>query len=291
MKIVKSLKSKDSKTTKHLQITKDGHIIETGYYNLDEHIVCISSQIGCPMNCVFCATAKPIDQQNPDKAFIRNLASEEIVQQVKNVFSRIKKNGKPESKKILLSYMGMGEPFLNYENVIKSIETLSQEFPDSRTTISTIGINPVLIRKLAHEKINTVLKLHLSLHAPNNKLRKKLLPKTKSIQSALRALKYFSEIRKTPAKINYILIKGINDSKDHAMQLANLLKPYPFTVKLSNLNNFDSFQSADMETFNIFEETLTSREIKTCRFISTGTDIKAGCGQLKRSYFLKTNPL
>ena len=287
MKLFKSFKSKDGKTEKYLQKTSDGHIIETGYYNLDEHIFCISSQIGCPMDCIFCATTSPVDLLNPKKSFIRNLTSEEIVQQVKNIFLRLQKNSKIESKKILFSYMGMGEPFLNYNNVINSIKILSKQFPNSRTTISTLGIKSALIKKLAHEKINTIIKLHLSLHASNDTLRKKILPKARKINSALKALKYFLLIRKTSVKVNYILIKGINDSQKHAIQLVNLLKFYPFTVKLSNLNDFNNLKSADLNKFNTFEKALNSRGIKTCRFISTGTDIKAGCGQLRRYYYDK----
>jgi 23S rRNA (adenine2503-C2)-methyltransferase len=281
MQLLKSFKSKDRKTIKFLQETDDNHIIETGYYNLDEHIICISSQVGCPMACIFCATTKPIDT----KAFIRNLTTEEIVKQVENIILNLKLN--KSKKKILFSFMGMGEPFLNYENVVNSIKKLSETFPNSRTTISTLGINPTLIKKLAHEKIDNVLKLHLSLHAPTDALRKKILPKAQKIQATLEALKKFSKIRKVPVKVNYILIAGLNDSPEHASKLANLLKPYSFTVKLSNLNNFNNLKSSDENKFNMFEQILNSKGIKTCRFISTGTDIKAGCGQLRRRYSKK----
>ncbi|MBI4992668.1 MAG: radical SAM protein [Candidatus Magasanikbacteria bacterium] len=288
MKIVKSLKSNDGKTTKYLQKTKDGHIIEAGYYNLDEHIICISSQIGCLMGCVFCATTAPVDSKKGG-LFVRNLTSEETVQQVKNVILRLKIDGGLSSKKILFSYMGMGEPFLNYKNVVDSIKILSKKFPNSRTTISTLGISPGLIKKLAREKINTLLKLHLSLHAPNNTLRKKILPKSQKIQPALNALKYFSSIRGVPATVNYILIKNVNDSQKQAAQLARLLKPYPFKVKLSNLNNFNNMKSSGPNRFAIFEKTLSSAGIKTDRFFSIGTDVKGGCGQLKRHYYANKN--
>jgi len=282
MKIIKSLTSKDKKTVKYLQKTKDNNIIETGYYNLNEHIICISSQIGCPLGCIFCATGNPIDTLNPKKKFIRNLTSSEIVDQTKNVLDKIPKN--KLNKKILFSFMGMGEPFLNYDNVLESIKILSKEFPNSRTTISTIGINLFLIRKLAREKLKTTLKLHLSLHAPKNKLRKKILPNTKKIKPSLKALNYFSLKQGVPVKVNYILIKGLNDSKRHAKQLALLLKKYDFTVKISNLNPFGGLESSDIKKFELFEKILNGRNIKTCRFISTGTDIEAGCGQLRRHF-------
>jgi 23S rRNA (adenine2503-C2)-methyltransferase len=285
MKLLKSFKSKDGKTTKYLQQTEDGHIIETGYFNLDEHIICISSQIGCLMGCIFCATTTPDDLLNINKPFIRNLTCKEIIQQFGNIFLLLKKRGKLGSKKILFSYMGMGEPFLNYKNVVESIKELSKKFPNSRTTISTLGVSPALIKKLAHEKIDTVLKLHLSLHAPTDSLRKKILPKSQKIQPALEALRYFSSARNVPSKVNYVLIDGLNDLPKHAFELANLLKPYPFIVKLSYLNDFNNLKSSPKSKFDMFEKTLNLHGLKTCRFVPDGTDIKASCGQLRRNCY------
>lgn len=284
MKILKSLFSDDKKSTKFLQVTKEDCVIETGYYNLDEHIVCISSQIGCLMGCIFCAPADPVGQSGPNKRFVRNLSSAEIVSQVCNVLSLIDQSSL-ESKRILFSYMGMGEPFLNYQNVLESIKSLSKKFPNSRTTISTLGVKPDLMKKMAHLKLNNVLKLHLSLHAPNDRLRRKILPKAQKIQPALQALKYFSLRRKVPAKVNYILVKGLNDSGNHANQLVGLLQPYSFTVKLSNLNKFNDLLPSGTDKFDLFEKILNSKGIETCRFFSTGVNIKAGCGQLRKHHY------
>ena len=281
MEIIKSLFSSDKKVAKFLQATEEGHIIETGHYDLEEHIVCISSQIDCPMGCIFCVSTTPIDQLNTNKHSIRNLTSTEIVSQVCNVLSLINQNDL-KSKEILFSYMGIGEPFLNYQNVLESIKNLSKRFPKSRTTISTLGIRPDLMKKMAHLKLNNVLKLHLSLHAPNDKLRKKILPKAQEIQPALQALEYFSSLRKVLAKVNYVLIKDLNDSEDHANQLAELLRPYPFIVKLSNLNKFNNLLPSSENRFNLFEKILNSKGVETCRFSSAGTDISAGCGQFKK---------
>jgi len=177
MKIVKIISSKDKKSYKVLQQTHDNHVIETGYFDLGERIICISSQIGCPMECVFCATTTPVDSVNPMLHFIRDLTSQEIYQQVKNVLdNKISKTNK--SKPILLSYMGMGEPFLNYDNVVKSIEEISSEYKNvSQATIATSGIFPEKIKRLAKEKFNVKVKIQLSLHAPNERLRKKIMPK------------------------------------------------------------------------------------------------------------------
>lgn len=282
MRIIKKLLSEDKTTTKYLQETIDNHIIETGYYNIDEHIICISSQIGCQMNCIFCATTKPMDKYN-SKRFIRNLTSEEIVKQVENILNIIPKE-ELDLKKILFSFAGMGEPFLNYDNVVESIKILTKKFPNSRTTVSTMGINPELMKKLARENISTELKLHFSLHAPDDILRKRILPYSKPIEQSLKALKEFASIKKTTPKVNYVLIKGINDSENHATQLAKLLKPFDFILKLSNLNNFNSLISSDRDKFDMFEDVLNSHNINNCRFFSKGTDIEAGCGQLRERH-------
>jgi len=286
MEIIKLLNSHDGKTIKYLQRTEDDNIIETGYYDLDEYVICISSQIGCSMNCVFCSTAAPLDSQRPNLKFIRNLTSGEIVRQVKNVLNLLDENNLSR-KRILFSYMGMGEPFLNYDNVMESIRALSQDYPGSRATIATLGTKAGLIRKSAHNKFNVLLKIHLSLHAPNDELRRRILPKAENIDNALEALRYFSLTRNTPCKVNYILIKDINDSKVQAIQLAKLLRNYPFTVKLSNLNNFNQLESSTLDKFELFEDILNSYDIETCRFFSTGTEIQAGCGQLRRHYYNK----
>jgi len=282
MKIIKCITSKSKGATKYLQKAKDGHVIETGYYNLDEHIICISTQIGCPMGCICCATTLPVGMSK--RSFIRNLTADEIVSEIRNALHSVRKKDL-ESKKILFSYFGMGEPFLNYENVVKSIKTLTKLFPNSRTTLCTTGIRLDLVKKLASEKIDTLLKLQLSLQAPTDTLRKKILPNAGKIKPALNALEYFSLTRKTPAKVIYVLIKNLNDSKTHALQLAKLLKNYSFTVKLSNLNKIKNLEPSGEEKFKMFEKVLNSNGIRTCRFVSDGTDINAGCGQLRRHFY------
>ena len=283
MKLIKTLKSRDGKTIKYLQKTRDNYIIETGYFNLDEHIICISTQIGCPMNCLFCSAGKKLNMPGNTKPFIRNLTVKEIVKQVENIILSLQKQNKLKSKMILFSYLGVGEPFLNYKNVVQSVKVLTKKFPNSRVTISTVGVKPELIKKLAREKINTVLKLHLSLHSPNDILRRKLLPNAKKIKPVLNALKYFSKIKNVSAKVNYVLIDNVNDSPKLAEQLAKLLKHYSFTAKLSILNdhNFIGLKPSSEKRIKIFEKILNSHGIKTCRFYPNGTDIKASCGQLR----------
>jgi 23S rRNA (adenine2503-C2)-methyltransferase len=278
MKIIGKITSKDGCTIKYLQKTTDDHIIETSYFNLDEHIICISTQAGCTVGCFFCATSF---RQIGKKRFVRNLTDREIVQQVENVLCDLNEK-RLKNKKILFSYMGMGEPLLNYNNVIKSVRALIKKH-HSRVTISTSGVAPQLMKKLAKEKYLSGLKLHLSLHAPNDKLRKQIMPGTKQVKAALESLKFFSIKKKTAAKVNYLLINKINDSKANAKELALLLKDYPFTVKLSRLNPCKAFKPSSLSTLKMFERVLRSSGIKTCRFFqrSHGGDIDAGCGQLR----------
>ncbi|NIM46911.1 MAG: radical SAM protein [Candidatus Aenigmarchaeota archaeon] len=284
MKIIKQLHSKDGKSTKFLQQTNDFHVIETSYIDLDENIICISTQVGCKMGCVFCATTKPVDAINPNLRFIRNLTCDEITQQISNVIGSIQLNSKP----ILLSYMGMGEPFLNYDNVTCSIKNISSKYPGAtRVSIATSGISPLKIKKLAHENFDIEVKVQLSLHAAKEKLRKKIMPGSKSIKKALGAVKYFSKIKSEPMKINYVLIGGINDSDKDAHELVKLLYPdrKDFVLKLMVFNEFDKYKPSSEDRFNKFQAILENSGIKVTTFMSDGPDIKAGCGQLRRHYY------
>lgn len=288
MKIIRELKSKDGKSIKLLQQTHDRHIIETAVVNLDEIIICISTQIGCPLGCVFCATTKPIDNQKPQTRFIRNLNCPEICQQVTNVIKE--KIPKRNKKPILLSYMGMGEPLLNYNNVICSIKKLALEYRQiKRATISTSGIRPDKIRRLAREKFPIQVKLHYSLHAPNDKLRKQIMPGAGPIKPALTATNYFAQVTGETVKVNYILIKGLNDSLKQADEFSKLLFPcrQNFVAKLTVFNDFEKYKKTSQKNFKKFKEKLDNTGIKTTTFIGNGFDIKASCGQLRRRFYKK----
>jgi len=284
MQIIKRLTSQDGISQKFLQETADGNTIETGYYDLDERIICISSQIGCMMGCVFCATSLPLKAKGGGP-FVRNLTASEIIQQVKNVLAAVPSN--EPKKKILFSFMGMGEPLLNYKNVVKSIKLLEQQFPHSRTTIATTGVNCDLIKKLAHERFSATVKLHLSLHAPNDTLRKRIMPHVQTIKPSLEALRYYAKLKHTTPKVNYLPIRGLNASKAHATELAKLLRGYPFIVKLSLLNRMKTLRPSNNKTFLVFEKILHAQGLKTCRFVSNGPDIQVGCGQLRRRVVLR----
>ncbi|VVB75413.1 Dual-specificity RNA methyltransferase RlmN [uncultured archaeon] len=275
MEVVKSIINFDSRILKCVQRSSSGDLIETGFYLEEEEIICLSTQFSCPMRCIFCSSTS-----TQESTLSRNISSKEIVEQAKNVLNSISELCE---RPILFSFMGIGEPFLNYDNLVLSIKQLTSEYPQSRVTISTIGNNPELIKKLAEEKLDVKVNLHLSLHAPNEQLRKKILPFAGNIDSALNALSYFAEKKKVIPKINYVLIKDLNDSIECAHELAELIKGKGFVVKLSELNECNGLEKSPEERIARFEEILAKEDISTTRFVSTGKIESAGCGQLKNT--------
>lgn len=270
MKVVKKFESKRDASTKHLQKTNDGFLIESGFYSLEEDIICISTQIGCSVGCIFCATSD-------SNGFIRNLTTKEIVGQVEGIIKL-----KRPKKKLLFSFMGMGEPLLNYDNLVEATRILGGKYKGgSRATIATSGVNLDAIRKLAEEKFPILVKLHLSFHAPNDVLRKKIIPKAKPLRETLEAVEYFSNKTKTPVKLIYALIKDLNDHPEQAQKLGELVKDKRLTVKLSQLSPFRNFLPTTKARLNRFEKILEEKGIETVRFVSRGQDIQAACGQLR----------
>lgn len=186
----------------------------------------------------------------------------------------------------------MGEPLLNYDNVVCSIKNISSKYKKvKQATIATSGILPSKIRKLANENFNIEVKIKFSLHAPTECLRKKIMPGSKSIQPALEAIKYFSKIKGEPVKINYMLIKDINDSDRNAHCLIKLLhrNRENFIVKLIVLNEFGKYKPSSENRFNRFKAILENSGIKVIKFVGDGLDIKASCGQLRRHYYKNKN--
>lgn len=267
------LKSKNKNTIKAVIILKDGLKIESVLMKYQSrNTVCLSSQVGCSINCAFCATGK--------MGFKRNLLPYEIINQVLLFARLLKKEGQKINN---LVFMGMGEPFLNFDNVKKAIEILADKngfnFGNRRISISTVGIISG-IKKLARKfpQVN----LAISLHAPTNALRTKLIPINKkySIQKILSAVNDY--IKKTNRKVmfEYILIKDINDSLSHAQKLAKLLNHPLYFVNLVPYNPTGTFKPSPPSRIKKFKNILLKAGIFTTQRYRFGTDIKAGCGQL-----------
>jgi len=264
--------SRDTKTVKALITLVDGLQIETVMlaHKDGRYTVCVSTQVGCPLACTFCATGK--------LGLKRNLEVEEILEQVL-FFSRILKE---EDKRVSnVVFMGMGEPLLNYNKTLKAISYLNQDLGIGarHISISTSGIIDG-INKLANEAIQ--INLAISLHAPNNQLRSKLMPINNkfSLKDLLKAVDKY--INKTSRRVmfEYLMIKGINDSPAQAKELASLMKKPLYIVNLIAYNPTEVFKASDKKTIENFRTILEQEGIAVTQRYSFGQDIDAACGQL-----------
>ncbi|MFA6988536.1 MAG: 23S rRNA (adenine(2503)-C(2))-methyltransferase RlmN [Candidatus Gastranaerophilaceae bacterium] len=255
-KIKQKLISSDG-TIKYLLEYPDGNVVETVLMRFDNRTnltACVSSQIGCPVGCVFCATGK--------KGFTRNLLAHEITNVV---------------------FMGQGEPLLNLDNVIKAIEIINESLVIGmrRITVSTSGIVPQ-IYKLAEEKFP--LTLALSLHAPTHELRKTLIPIEEKypVNEILKAVNHYNQTTSRRLTIEYTVIADVNDSKEDAKALAKLIKDLHCYVNFISYNPAcsDKFKKPTVEKLNMFKHILELSGKKVTVRLERGADIAAACGQL-----------
>ncbi|XOB40960.1 MAG: 23S rRNA (adenine(2503)-C(2))-methyltransferase RlmN [Candidatus Nealsonbacteria bacterium] len=271
---VKTFVSKNKKTIKALIKLSDGLKIESV---LMKHVdkrntVCVSSQVGCALGCVFCATGK--------MGFKRNLKDYEIVNQVLFFARHLKKKRQKISN---IVFMGMGEPFLNYDNVISSIRTLNDKdgfnLGARSFSISTAGIVEG-IQKLSKENLR--INLAISLHAPNDKLRVKIMPVNKnySISKVLKAVDDYVIKTRRKVMFEYMMIKDINDKDEHARQLIKIMKKPLYLVNLISYNPTGDFKASSPSRIKKFKEILEKAKVKVSQRYSFGQDIKAACGQL-----------
>ncbi len=264
--------SEDTQSTKALITLSDDLKIETvllGHRD-GRFTVCVSTQVGCPLDCKFCATGK--------MGLIRNLDYGEMVDQVL-FFSRYL--AKSRQRVSIVVFMGMGEPFLNYDNVMKAIKYLNEdlEIGARRMSISTSGVLHG-IKKLAKE--NMQVNLAISLHAPNDKLRSELMPINKrfSIDKILAEVDEY--IKKTGRRVmfEYLMIRGVNDQPKHAQELAKLMKKPLYMVNLISYNPTDIFKASKTADIRKFKEMLEKEGVAVTQRYSFGRDIEAACGQL-----------
>ena len=265
-------------TLKLLMSTFDGEIIETIGIPTDNRLtVCVSSQIGCPMGCRFCATGKG--------GLNRSLDVNEIVDQVISV--RETMNRRPTH----VVFMGMGEPLLNIRNVLDSIHCLTNDIGigQRKITVSTVGIPNTLqdLAKLAQERLGRVqFTLAVSLHAPNQELRELIIPSASSypINSLLKDCKKYVELSGRRVSFEYILLGGLNDKDIHAEQLANLMRGFQSHVNLISYNPIaeESFKRPSKSSVNNFRQLLEDKGVAVSIRASRGRDKDAACGQLRR---------
>lgn len=259
------------KTVKYLLQLADGKIVETvGIPTSDRLTVCVSSQIGCAMGCDFCATGKG--------GFQRHLAPNEIVDQVLTVQEDFKRRVSH------IVFMGMGEPLLNQENVLKALKCLNQDVGIGQRcmTLSTVGI-PGKILKLAKHKLQVTLAV--SLHAPNDKLRQELIPSANRYPIADLLAECKEYVNQTGRRVTfeYVLLDRVNDYAEHALELANLLRGFQSHVNLIPYNPIAEadYQRPSPQRVNNFANTLRDRHITASIRYSRGLEADAACGQLR----------
>ena len=265
----KDFVSKDEHTIKAAITLSDGAQIETVLMQYaGRNTVCISSQVGCPMGCVFCATGMG--------GFKRNLTKWEIVEQVLH-FARKYPIGN-------VVVMGMGEPFLNYENVLEALKILNDKdgfnIGVRKLSVSTCGIIPG-IKRFAEEKED--FNLAISLHAPNDVLRSKIMPVSRQypLKELLKAVDSYVEKKNRKVMFEYLLIKGVNDNEKDAKELAKLLTHNPlYFVNLIPYNPTGGFEPSDTKVVQRFKTILLESGIRATERFRFGQDIDAACGQL-----------
>jgi 23S rRNA (adenine2503-C2)-methyltransferase len=256
-----------------------GALEQSGY---SRATICISSQVGCAVNCQFCLTAK--------LGIKRNLTAGEIAGQVAAVLNR--HGVKIGKDRINLVFMGMGEPFLNYEEFIRSVRLLVKNIgiPESRMTVSTSGIEPS-IRKFAQEPLRP--KLALSLNASNDVVRERVMPITRkwNIAALLEAVKTLPLGKREWVTFEYVLLGGVNDQPEHAREVLELLKGMKAKVNLIVWNPGPgiNYTQPKPEDVAVFQKMLIDGGMPTYIRRPRGRDIYAACGQLKRT--IETEPV
>lgn len=265
-------------TRKWLVQIDDKNSVETVFIpEADRGTLCISSQVGCPLDCKFCSTAQ--------QGFNRNLSTSEIIGQVWIASKALGcfESGKRNITNIV--FMGMGEPLLNYDNVLKAINLLTDDLgfglARRRVTVSTSGIIPGIDRL----KEDSNVSLAISLHASNNELRNNIVPINRSypLNDLLAACKRYSEGRDDETvTIEYVMLNKVNDSLQDARDLVKCLRAFPAKVNLIPFNSFPgtNYTCSNIDTINAFRDILIKAGIVTITRKTRGDDIDAACGQL-----------
>ncbi len=278
LKLHSSILSKNEDTEKVLFETDDGHLIESVLMRFERrNTLCLSTQVGCPMACAFCATGQ--------QGFARNLSMAEILGQFIHFQRELRQNNEALRNVV---FMGMGEPFLNYENVSNALYALSDPerlgIGARHITVSTVGIIP---RIAQFAKDHPQVSLAISLHAPDDALRTKLLPANKQypLDELIKSCKAY--IKQTNRKITfeYALIDQVNDTIEHAHAFAKLIKGMLSIVNLITLNPSKAYPYPGSSNLRVqtFRNILVDHGIRVTVRLRRGIEINAGCGHLAGS--------
>lgn len=275
IKVDKMQRSTDG-TIKNAVTLFDGMVVESVLIPTEKRITaCVSSQVGCSLACKFCATARLKRQ--------RNLSPDEIYDQVVAIKEQAELfYGRPLTN---IVFMGMGEPLLNYSNVMTAIEKITSQkglnMASKRITVSTVGVAKMII-KMADDGVK--FNLAVSLHSALNATRSSIMPinDTNPLEELADALRYWYQKTERKVTYEYVVWKGINDSEEHARALLKFCKIVPSKVNLIEYNPIDDgeFQQASESALNLYMHLLESHGITTRIRKSRGKDIDAACGQL-----------
>lgn len=260
-------------TRKWLLQLADGNKIETVFIpEANRGTLCISSQVGCALNCRFCSTAT--------QGFNRNLTTAEIIGQLWLATQKV------ESRISNIVMMGMGEPLLNYDAVLSAMAIMRDDnaygLSRRRVTLSTAGLIPNILRLGKEADVS----LAVSLHASNDQVRDALVPLNKKYPIAelmLACKNYVGQDKRRHITMEYVMLKNVNDRQEHAKELIKLLRNIPCKVNLIPFNPFPmtKFECSDPETIEAFRQTLMQGDLIVTVRKTRGQDIDAACGQLK----------
>ena len=274
LKTVKVEESSDG-TRKYLFELPDGNRIESVFIpEKDWNTLCVSTQVGCPAGCKFCLTAKD--------GFTRNLTAAEIVDQYIHVQRDVGENRRISN----VVFMGMGEPLLNFDNVKKAVEIMTHrdmlDLSTRKVTVSTVGVVPGIDRMA--KEMNKV-KLAVSLHATTDEQREKIVPMNRRwpIGEIMKALRRYPADNNRRIMIEYVMLKGVNDSLEDARRLVKLIKGIPVKVNLIPFNPYPGapFSPTPREDIEKFQKVLWDHNIAAFIRDSRGQDISAACGMLR----------
>lgn len=275
-------------TIKFLFKLKDGNLIETVMMRHKYGIsVCVTTQVGCNIGCSFCASGL--------LAKNRDLSSGEIVEQIMKVQLHLDKKGQEEIVSHVV-VMGIGEPFDNFENLLDFLKVIMDHkglaIAARRITVSTSGLANKIYE---FTDINLPVNLAISLHAPNNELRTRIMKINRAIpiEKLMESLKYYLEKTKRRLTIEYILLKGVNDHKEEAEQLAELLRDikhqlYVNLIPYNPVDEHSQYQRSEQESVLAFYDTLKKNDVNCKIRQEHGTDIDAACGQLRSKQIKKS---
>lgn len=275
-------------TRKWLMKLDCGNSVETVFIpEKTRGTLCVSSQVGCGLNCTFCSTAK--------QGFNRNLTTAEIIGQVWLAVRALSEDNGAHDKKVTnVVMMGMGEPLLNYENVVNAMELMMDDFSyglsKHRVTLSTSGVIPQMVRL----KQDSPVALAVSLHAPNDALRNTLVPINKKYPLSMLmdvCRTFYPKTGKRRVTFEYVMLKNVNDTLEHARELSKLLADVPSKINLIPFNPFSGaqYECSEPNKLEAFKSFLLNKGYNVTVRKTRGPDISAACGQLEGEFFDRTS--